>query len=52
LLVYTSKAYGSYEDAIVARDQIRNNGSADAFVVAFENGQRISTRIARNKLGR
>jgi hypothetical protein len=52
LVVYTSKAYLSYQEAIAARDQIRNNGNSDVFVIAFENNIRISTRIARQKLGR
>ncbi len=52
LLIYTSKAYQSYQEAILARDQIRSNGNTDVFVIAFENNVRISTRIARQKLGR
>ena len=51
LLIYTSKSYSTYQEAINTRDQIRANGNTDVFVVAFEDGVRISTRIARNKLG-
>ncbi|OYT12129.1 MAG: hypothetical protein B6I18_01755 [Bacteroidetes bacterium 4572_112] len=49
LLAYTSKAYTSYNQAVTARTQIRNNGYTDVFIVAFENGKRISVRAARNR---
>ena len=52
LLVYTSNAYSSYADAQSARDQIRANGNTDVFVIAFENNVRISTTVARKKLGK
>ena len=49
LIVYTSKAYTSYQRALSARGIIRNKGPKDAFIIAFENGKRISVRDARNR---
>ncbi len=51
LLIYTSGAYNSYLEAQNARNQIRAKGYTDVFIVAFENNKRISTRVARQKLG-
>ncbi len=49
LLVYTSKAYSTYSQALNAQRSIRGNGNTDVFIIAFENGKRISVKSARNR---
>ena len=49
LLVYTTASYPSYELAAAARTQIINNGNAGVFIIAFDNGNRISLRDARKR---
>jgi len=40
--IYTVGSFTTYEQARERRNQLRNNGIGDAFVVAFENGQRLN----------
>ncbi len=43
---YTIGAFNSYQEAHDSRNQIRNNGISDAFVVAHNNGKRITVQEA------
>ena len=40
--IYTVGSFTTYEQAREKRNQLRNSGIGDAFVVAFENGQRLN----------
>lgn len=44
---YTAGLFTGEREAVGARDEIRNFGYKDAFVVAFRNGERISITSAR-----
>ncbi|MFT6166273.1 MAG: hypothetical protein ACJAV5_000921 [Vicingaceae bacterium] len=48
---YTAGLFVNFNNAISARDEIRKIGYPDAFVVAFLNGERISTSKARAESG-
>ncbi len=49
LIIYTSKSFDTYEAAAQERAIIKQNGSSDAFIIAFEGVKRISVSKARNK---
>ena len=40
--IYTVGSFSTYEQARVKRNQLRNKGISDAFVVAFEGGHRLN----------
>ena len=40
--IYTVGSFLTYEQARVKRNQLRGKGITDAFIVAFENGQRLN----------
>ncbi len=44
---YTAGLFTNEREAVGARDEIRNFGYKDAFVVVFKNGQRVSITSAR-----
>ncbi len=46
LIRYTSGVYKTLEDANVAKDNVRNLGITDAFVIAYANGNRVSVSEA------
>jgi len=48
---YTAGLFNNEREAVGARDEIRNFGYKDAFVVVFRNGERISIRSARSNAG-
>ena len=48
---YTAGLFIAYNSADDAKEQIRDLGYSDAFVVAFKNGERISLSQAREELG-
>ena len=48
---YTAGLFANEKTATAARNEIRNIGYPDAFVVAFLNGERISNSAARNETG-
>ncbi len=50
LLIYSTKAINSFEEAIVVQNNIRAKGNTDVFVVAFENEKRITINQAKEKL--
>ncbi len=49
LIIYTSRSFDTYEAAAQERSIIKQNGSSDAFIIAFEGAKRISVSKARNK---
>ena len=48
---YTAGLFANEKTATAARNEIRNIGYPDAFVVAFLNGERISNSAARRETG-
>jgi N-acetylmuramoyl-L-alanine amidase len=42
VLKYTSGKFKSFKDATTHKNELRNRGLTDCFVVAFQNGERIS----------
>lgn len=48
---YTSGAFGSEQEALQYRDQVRQQGFHDAFVVPFFENQRVAPEEARKKQG-
>ena len=48
---YTAGLFGNESTALKARNQIRELGYRDAFVVAFKNGKRLSIKAARGETG-
>jgi hypothetical protein len=48
---YTAGLFANEKTATAARNEIRNIGYPDAFVVAFLNGERISNSAARKETG-
>ncbi|MCF8363135.1 MAG: SPOR domain-containing protein [Prolixibacteraceae bacterium] len=47
IVVYTVGDVGNYDDALQLQKQIRQEGIKDAFVVAYNNGKRITLSEAR-----
>ncbi len=52
LTLLTVGSYLSYADAIMRRDELRRMGFSDAFVVAFNQGRKVSIEDARQYLRR
>ena len=51
LTIYFTNGYASYQEARAARARIVAAGHTDVFVVALQNGQKISVRTALDLLG-
>jgi len=51
LIRYTSGLYAKEDEATLAKNKIVTKGIADAFVIAFYNGKRISVAQARSQAG-
>jgi hypothetical protein len=51
LIRYTSGIYKTLEEANVAKERIRNLGITDAFVVAYNGGEKITIAKANEMLG-
>jgi hypothetical protein len=52
LTVYQMGQFQSYEEAVALKEEAISKGLGDSFVVAWNNGEKISTEEALRLLGR
>lgn len=48
---YQARNFSNYEEALQARIQLQTSGFADAFIVAYQRGERITLEQARKVMG-
>ena len=50
--IHTVGLFRTYQEALTSLNRVKKNGFRDAFIVAFNDGKKISTVTARNMLDR